>query len=214
MLGQGAVARTVMVLVVSGVLALGLTRPSSAETAGEFLEATSQEAVRKLSKPDLTQAEREALFRNLMNEAFDIPRISKFVLGIGWRNATPEQRKEFIEVFEITNTQRFLPLFAEYAGDKLNVTRVRQDSNNPKLYFVSSTLERDQGAPIAVEWRIRSEDDKYKILDASAEGVSMALSLRQEYSEVVQNRGVEGLIAELRKKAAGQPTSSATANNP
>lgn len=208
--------RSGKLILAATLLALSLVAKSGfaqSMSAGDFLLSTADEAMAQLTAPDLSDAEKERRFRALMDKAFDIPRISKFVLGVNWRRATPEQREEFVEVFKQSNTKRFLPLFAEYADDKIEVTKERQDANNPKLYFVTTQLNRAQGEPISVEWRISDVDNQYKILDASAEGVSIVLSLRQEYGEVVQTSGVDGLIAELKRKVAGQPTSAATANN-
>ena len=140
----------------------------------------------------------------LVGEAFDIPRISKFILGVNWRSASDEQREAFINAFEESNMRRFLPFFSDYGGEKFEVLKERQDTNNPKVFFVSSKINRPRGEPIKVEWRLYETDGKFKILDAVVEGVSTALSLRQEYNSVIQQSGIDGLIAQLQR-VAGQP---------
>ncbi len=55
-----------------------------------------------------------------------------------------------------------------------------------------------------VNYRIRKDGDDFKVVDIVAEGVSLALTLRQEYAAVIErsNGKVEGLIERLRSSAA------------
>ena len=160
----------------------------------------------------LEDKEKEKRFRALALKSFDIPKISKFVLGRNWRKATAAERDEFIAIFGEVNLQRFMPLFTEYSDQKFEVTAVRADKDKPSLFFVSSTLSRPEGEPATVEWRISRKGGRYKILDVVAEGVSMVLTLRKEYGTVVKRSGVGGLITQLREKIgdSGPLATSAT----
>lgn len=173
---------------------------ANTEAAGEFLLALNRDAVAQFNDAALSDAEKEQRFRQMAEQSFDIPSISKFVLGVNWRRATPEQRQAFIDIFKEVNTQRFLPMFSQYREQKFSVTEVRRDANKENLYFVSSTIERPEGAPIAIEWRLFRKAEAFHVLDVKAEGVSMVLTLRKEYGSVINNVGIEGLIEQLRDK--------------
>ena len=48
---------------------------------------------------------------------------------------------------------------------------------------------------------MRERDGRFRILDVSVEGVSMALMLRQEFASVLRNQGgVDALIKTLRAR--------------
>ena len=188
-------------LVLSGVGATGRAHANDSQKAAEFLSELSERAIEKLADPSVSEHEKKRRFRELMETAFDLPAIGKFVLGVNWRRATPEQRQDFIDAFENVQMQRFLPIFSDYAGEKLQITKVRQDQNKSALFFVNSALKRPEAEPVYIEWRLRHQSDDYKILDVKAEGVSMVLTLRAEYGEVVNNYGIDGLIDRLRTKA-------------
>ncbi len=198
----------VMLLAVEGA------RADDGEEAARFLKELSQQAIDKLTDATASEEEKEQRFRDLMETSFDLPRIGKFVLGVNWRRASPEQRQKFIEAFEDVQVKRFLPMFAQYSGESLQVTKVRQDQKKPGLFFVGSKVQRHQGEPYSLEWRLRRLDDRYKILDVKTEGVSMAVTLRNEYGSVAKKHGIDGLIARLRemadKKISG---TAATANS-
>ena len=168
--------------------------------AGSFLTDLGERAVVELGDNALDEAERERRFRSLFNESVDVPAIGRFVIGPHWRRASEEDKSAFLQVFEDAIVQRFLPLFAEYSGETFSIGRIRKDANNPQHLFVTTTILQTNGEPVDVEWRVRERDGDYQILDIIAEGVSMAITLRQEYSSVIRQSGVSGLTAQLRQK--------------
>ena len=179
------------------------------QAAEEFLTSLNREAVAHFRDASLSDAEKEQRFRELAEMSFDIPKISKFVLGVNWRRATPEQQREFIGIFKEVNTQRFLPMFAKFLDQVFTVTKVRPDEKKSDLFFVFSTITRPEGEPINIEWRVFNRGDQFTILDVVAEGVSMVLTLRKEYGSVINNDGLDGLIAQLRQKVESGTTESA-----
>ena len=60
--------------------------------------------------------------------------------------------------------------------------------------------------PVKAGWRVRTADNGRKIVDVEIDGISMALSHRQEFGSVANRAGVEGLIkimqANLDKQTA------------
>ena len=181
-------------------------RPSLAEMdAGEFLTSFGQRAVSELNDTGLNETQREDRFRTLFNEAVDLPAIGRFILGVNWRSATKQERADFLSVFEDIALQRFLPVFTrqtdQYAGTGFEIVEVRESETRKGHFFVRALVEREQGEPARLVWRIRKRDDQYKILDVSAEGVSMVLMLREEYGSAINQTGsVAGLVDLMREK--------------
>lgn len=199
-LSCGAVFLTALLLIAAA------PAMAAQEKAGEFLENLGDEAIKELTDNSVSKNEREERFRSLFTKGFDVPTISRFVLSRYWRSATEQQQQQFLTVFEEVITQRFLPLFSQYSGQEFNVTRSKQDSSNPDIAIVSSKLERTNGEPVQIDWRLRQRDGKFKILDVAVEGVSMAITLRSEYGTVIRRNGgdVGALIKMLQDKVAGQ----------
>ena len=188
------------------VLAVGLVPPkhvgAKEADAGAFLQALSRDASARLGQVDLSDAEKEANFRKLFHSAFDVPAISRFVLGKFWRRASEDQRSDFMAVFEELHMRRFLPLFAKYDAEAFKVESVVAEEKKPNFFKVSSRIIRAEGEPLSVVWRVRDTGESYKVLDIVAEGVSMAISLRHEYGAVAKARGLDGLLEEMRSKSA------------
>jgi phospholipid transport system substrate-binding protein len=188
------------------VLSLGVLTPAAGRAkeadAGVFLMSLSRDASSKLGNEESSETEKEENFRRLFRSAFDVPVISRFVLGKYWRRASETQRQDFVAAFEELHMRRFLPLFAKYDDEAITVESVRAEAAKPNLFRVSSRIDRAEGEPIAVVWRIRDTGEAYKILDIVAEGVSMGISLRHEYGAVAKAHGLDSLLEQMRDKSA------------
>src|SRR5262249_26824215 len=66
--------------------------------------------------PSVPPAQRQARFRELFRNDFDVPGIGQFVLGRYWRTATPQQQEEFLRLFQEYVVQAYSARLGEYGG--------------------------------------------------------------------------------------------------
>jgi len=196
LLWSGAVALSVLLM---AAIAAAATKPE------EFLVDFGRRAAAELNDSALSQAQREQRFRELLNEAVDIRTISRFILGRYWRTASAEDRAGFAEVFEELAMRRILPMFkrrSEQKRDKsFDVVDIRRPKERPDHVFVYTKVVRSNGATASLMWRLIEKEQRFKIIDITIEGVSLALTLRHEYGSAVQRLGSVGaLVKQLRKK--------------
>lgn len=152
----------------------------------------------------VSEAQLAKKFDALLDRGFDVSFTGRFVLGRYWRVATPEQQAEYLHLFERLIVQTYVDRFKTYAGETFDVLSGRQDGRD---VFVLSRITRPGGAPpIDVDWRVRPQDGGYKIIDVVVEGVSMAITQRNEVAAVIQRKGgrIEGLLEDLRKTVNGR----------
>ena len=193
----GILALNVAVFGFSGMGQAG----SFEEGASKFIESMADKAIASLTDESIAVEEREANFRQLLNEHFAVETIGRWVLGRYWRKATEEEQAEYIKLFEDLIVASYVERFARYAGETLNITKtVVADKVDAIVY---SRISRPESVDfIEVNWRVRLRDDKYKIVDVMVEGISMGQTQRSEFSSVIRNHGgkIEGLLSELRKR--------------
>ncbi|MGF1593650.1 MAG: phospholipid-binding protein MlaC [Kiloniellaceae bacterium] len=170
--------------------------------AANFLANLQEQAASRLGDASVSEKEKEEHFRKLFNENFDVPAIGRFVIGRYWRGASEADRGAFLKVFEDAMVQRFLPLLAENSSERFQIGTVTRDSTNEDTAFIDSRIDRTEGEPVRVSWRVRLTDGEFKILDIVAEGVSMAITLRSEYGSVLRQNGgkLPPLTEALREK--------------
>jgi phospholipid transport system substrate-binding protein len=192
---------TAAFIMLAGALAPAIPAAAAADPAAVISNLGSR-ALEVLGK-NAPQSQRVARFRELLREDFDVPEISRFVLGRYWNVATEEQRAEFVKLFEEYIALAYSTRLAEYTGETFKVTGSRPDADGA---IVSSQILRPAGAaPVKVDWRLIGRNGAYKISDVSVDGISMAVTQRSEFASVIQHNGgqVQGLITMLREKTGG-----------
>ena len=167
--------------------------------ADEFIGSVGQQAIHSLTGKGLSNDQRQDRFRTILNRTFDVPWIARFTLGRFWRRTSEEQRKEYVELFEDFIVQAYASRFNNYSGEVFTVGKVRQINERNSL--VHSELALNDGRKIVVNWRVRGKAE-LKIIDVIIEGVSMAITHRDEFSSVINRKGgkIDGLLNALRKK--------------
>jgi phospholipid transport system substrate-binding protein len=206
-------ARRILALLAFIVFCGALPSPAPATTAadpGAFVNELVNAALKMLDDKKLSEPERQAKFRQILDTDFDMPRISKFVLGRYWTEASDPDKQQFQKLFEDYVVRSYSQRFSEYSGEQVKVVGSRPESETSTL--VQSQILRASGAPPAkVDWRVRKDDRGFKIVDVDVEGVSMVLTQREEFSSVIQRAGgsVAGLNKTLQEKLASGDTSLA-----
>jgi phospholipid transport system substrate-binding protein len=192
---------TAAFVMLAGALAPAIPAAAAADPTAVISNLGSR-ALEVLGK-NAPQSQRVARFRELLREDFDVPEISRFVLGRYWNVATEEQRAEFVKLFEEYIALAYSTRLAEYTGETFKVTGSRPEADGA---IVSSQILRPAGAaPVKVDWRLIGRNGAYKISDVSVDGISMAVTQRSEFASVIQHSGgqVQGLITMLREKTGG-----------
>lgn len=168
------------------------------DAAARFIEDLADRAIGVLQRTDGTLEEREAEFRAIMAESFDLEFIGRFVLGRHWRKATPEQREEYQALFADWVLKSYSRRLGGYSGETFEVTGTRDVGERDIL--VHTRINRPSGPPIKADWRIRDHDGRFRIIDVMVEGVSMAVTQRSEFNAVTTKQGIDGLLNILRAR--------------
>ena len=187
------------------IIALSFMRPSAAlaETASEFVTTIGNSVIEALADQSLSSDARVRRVYNILVEGFDLPLISRFVLGVHWRRATAEQRAEYGVLFEQYLVNTYASLLGQYGGETFQIKGERVDGNN-KDTIVSSEIIQKRGPVIKVDWRVRGSAGAYKVIDIIFEGISLVVTQRDEFAAVLRRKGsgIEGLLAELRDRTS------------
>jgi len=186
-----------LVLVASLGLAAATGRAAAnTEAATTFVSDLLSKALQSLADKSLTDEQREKQFRTMLDTKFDMPRISRFVLGRYWTTASEQERQNFQKLFEDYVVRAYSARFSQYSGEQVKVTGARPESDTVTL--VTSQIIRPNGAPPAkIDWRVRKQDNDLKVVDIDVEGVSMLVTQREEFGSVIQRSG--GTVAALNK---------------
>lgn len=201
-MGKCKIGAAVFALILSFVVSD--IRPTAAaavpEEAAKFVGQLGSELVPILAGNSRTEAERELELERLIRNGFDLAVTGRFVLGRFWRRANQQQKQEYQALFEeyvVTTTAR---RFAPYRDVDFEI--VESKPVGKKDVMVKTVLTRPSVPEIPADWRVRMIGDKYRIIDVHIEGISMAVTQRQDFAAVINSRGIEGLLENLRAQVA------------
>lgn len=181
--------------------------PARALDAGDpaaLINSLVSEAIAEIKAPQDSDEVRAAKFRALLEAGFDIPRISRFVLGRFWNGASAEERQKFGTLFEDWVVRTYGARFRDYSGQTVKVTGTRKESDITTV-VLSQFINPNAPEPIKIEWHVRKESDgSYKVIDVSVEGISMALTQHDEIAAVADRNGgsASGINKALEERLA------------
>jgi len=184
----------------NALLCLGLltaAQPAAAEgpSAAGWIEDVSQRAGTILLASSSSESERGSQIERLLVDSIDLPALGDFALGRHARVASHEQLQRFDLAFRSFALRNFARLVTGFDSTTLRIGETKRI--DAQAHLVTSYLDQEGQEPLEVVWRVRTRDGRHRIVDVLVEGISMALTLREEFSSVSRVRGIEGLIERL-----------------
>ena len=168
--------------------------------AASFIQTTGQDLVAAINDTRADLATRRLRVAAVLRKAVDIEGVGRFILGRWWRQATPQEQAEYVKLFEETLIRNLSARFGEYQGVRFALGRTQQRTEDDVL--VNTIIERPNSAPFALDWRVGEIGGQPKVVDVIAEGTSLRLTQRSEYSSVIQqnNGSIAALLAAMKRQ--------------
>ena len=170
--------------------------------ATAFVDRAGQDLVNAINDPRLNQTQRRDRVASILRNAIDIEGTGRFILGRYVRQASPAELQDYLKLFDEIIIRNLSARFGEYRGVKFSLGRSQQRTEEDAL--VSTLVERPNTAPFTLDWRVAEINGQPRVVDVIAEGTSLRLTTRSEYSAVIQRNG--GRVAALLDAMRGQIT--------
>jgi phospholipid transport system substrate-binding protein len=150
----------------------------------------------KLKGPAAKPAKTEKL-RVIYKDMFDEMEFSRRTLTRNWNKFTPEQRKEFVDLFEQVLEKTYLDRILEYSNEKIvfyKETMIAEDKAEIQSKVITSSKE------VPIYYRMILKNGKWKVYDVVVENVSLVQNYRTQFNEILAGSTPEQLLDTLRKK--------------
>ncbi|MGI9421300.1 MAG: MlaC/ttg2D family ABC transporter substrate-binding protein [Geminicoccaceae bacterium] len=177
------------------------------DAARQMIEQVGEEFLDVLG-PDgqKDEAQLEKL-TGLLQEAINLDTTGKLILAKNWRKASDEQREAYLDLFRPyaldTLAAKIRASSAEIPLETFEV--VKGEPIGKKDVLVSTDLLWPGYPPYRLDWRLRSYDDgSLRAIDVMVEGVSMVVTQRAEFASVIERRGFDGLLDQMRNQVERQ----------
>lgn len=182
-----------------------LTSPSFAapvDDASKYIESLGNNAIETLTNKQLDKETKSQKIEQLFRENVDTAWIGKFVLGRFWRQITDDQKTRYLQGYETFLVHNYATRFTDYTSGSFKITDARAGSGSNE-YIISMQIKSEEvgGEPISVDYRVRSDKNRFLVIDIIVEGVSMITTQRDEFTSILTSRDMEYLIAQIAKKS-------------
>lgn len=172
--------------------------------ARQFIQDIGDRTVAALRRAGADDRQRLAELVELLNTATDLELVGRLVLGQYWRSASEAQRAEYTKLFKELVVKSMADRLNTYGGETFEITAAKPVDERDTVVSTKIFRPASGSQPIAVDWRVRSLDGRYSIIDIVAEGVSMVVTQRSEVGSVVSQKGMDGLIQTMRERLQGR----------
>jgi phospholipid transport system substrate-binding protein len=192
---------------IAGMIAVSL--PVAAATQGP------EDVIREASDLTLDAIEgrreelrknQEELFRvvdEILLPRWDRNYSGQLVMGKYWRDASDEQREQFITGLYRKLLRSYADGILEYRSEQLRLLSTKGNEADGKV-LVETEVRLEDGTPVPVSYRLREgKDGQWKVYDVVIEGISYVANFRKQYASEFRTKGIKGVLEDLE---AGRDT--------
>ena len=151
-----------------------------------FVTSFADSAISILSNDTISDAEKTSSFTELVMSSIDLNLISKFVLSKAWKNASDEQKENYLIAFKDYFVSSYANKLDQYTGEKVDVIGSQEAG---KYVIVESNIVREgtDTLKINLKWRLLNKNNQIKIIDLNIEGISLVIAQREEFQSFLAN---------------------------
>lgn len=150
------------------------------------------EELKKKQKQD----ERRALLKEIISKKFSYYEMSRRSLGKYWKKITPEEKKEFVELFGKLHDISYAKKLESYSDEKIIFTEEKVRGN---FALVKSLMQKDEDK-IPVDYKLIKIGTEWKVYDFIIEGVSLLKNYRAQFSKIIRKSSFPELVKTMKEK--------------
>ena len=131
----------------------------------------------------------------------DFQRMTASAVGPQWSSATPEQQKSLQNEFKILLVRIYAGALSQI-NDRTIVVRPLRASPEDREVVVRTEV-RGRGDPIQLDYRLEKTSDDgsgWRIYNLNVLGVWLVETYKSQFVEVVNSKGIDGLIDVLSQR--------------
>jgi len=134
----------------------------------------------------------------VIKKVFDFTEMAKRALARNWQKFTPEEQKEFADLFaELLGNTYIGKIQGGYEDEKV-VYLSQQMVTASKAYVKTKILRNSMDIPVA--YSMLEQNGSWKVYDVNIEGVGLVKNYRTQFDKILMKDSPAQLIERLKKK--------------
>lgn len=180
------------------------------QTPLDRIKEGTDKLITMLSDPDMLDPEKHdaavSRLRKAAEEYIDFGLVTKYAVGKPWLKMTPEMRHDLTEAFIKLLERSYLQRIPAYGGQTVNYKREQVSGKKAKV--LTEIIDKDK--KIVVEFRLRIVRGQWMVYDVVAEGVSLVMNYRSQFSQVLSDGTPEDLLKLINDRIKAIDTAKET----
>jgi phospholipid transport system substrate-binding protein len=174
-----------------------LSHAWAAEPMDRIQELTDQMMVilQDHSLEDQPEVKKQRIW-DIASPWFDFEEMSRRTLALHWKERTPDERQEFVDLFSHLLHRTYVDKIDKYTDQ--TVSYLGEDIRGQRAQVATKIVGTE--SEIEVYYRLKETSSGWLIYDVIIEGVSLVGNYRTQFHDIVLSDGYPELIRRLRKK--------------
>jgi phospholipid transport system substrate-binding protein len=207
--------RSMVSTAVIGALALALlagpmaSRARADEPMG-VVKGTVNQALDVLRNKQTPLAQRQDQLRQIVAASFDFKEMARSALGYHWRQLSPAQQDEFTQTFVAFIEDSYLSKLNEFTTQEVNFITTKSLGQGYAQVNTNIVKPGSSEDPTKLNFLLEQEGSTWKIYDVTVDAISIIANYRNQFNRVMNNKGYDTLISDLKSKQAALASSLGT----
>ena len=183
--------------VLAAPMVLAAPYVAAAHPAQEQMQQNIDTVLKIARNTSLSEPQRVKQIQQYADRYLDYERISALAVGAPWRNFSAQQKTDFIQAFK----EMVVSMYSHSAlvGDA-KVKLLPKMTENGNKFDVFSELQTKSGKKYEVAYQLYRVGSAYKIYNFRLDGTSLVTVYRNQFNELIKQKGIDGTIAVVKAK--------------
>ena len=168
--------------------------PNYPNDPSELIRTKWNAVISVLHSEDLDQEARIEKLNTIVSPIFDFPLMAKLALGREhWSELTDEQQEKFTRLFVERLRFSYREKVSLYTNEEVEFKPAVK--KNSMVYIPIEFKAKDK--KIAIMHKLRKVDKRWKVYDVEIQGISILLTYRSQFDDILSKGTVDDLLARL-----------------
>lgn len=151
---------------------------------------------------------RYRLMEPALDQTFDFDEMAQAAAGSFWNKFDATERERYVDAFERMSIATFASRFDGYSGEEFEIVGEKPGPRDTKM--VETRIVSPGEEPVAITYLFRETDEGWQTVDVYLQSTYSEIAIkRSEYTSLLRQGGLDGLINALDRKIEQMRSDSA-----
>ena len=181
-------------------------KPNPMASPNEFVQQIADQVLAALKNDTAARAGDIKRINQIVDEMIlpylNFEKTTRLAAGRNWRDATAEQKIALSNAFRGTLARTYSGAFTR-VNDSTSIKTLpfRGDANANDVVVRAQVTQHANSQPFSLDYRLEKTPEGWKIYDINVENVWLIENYRNQFTQQINQSGIDGLIAALNKRA-------------